>query len=198
MMMLAKQVVFVVILLNIQVMFVIVSVKSEELNPTIHQVKEQNMTNNFKCLNEAREKIKKYDTGELNGWPAKASGWLADANDALNEINLTIENNITTRSQVRDSKLMMQLQMIALLDRDINPSFDWKHAPEPVMGSIVTDDPEFRAAYDKKIKENNALAAYAYRQRGLSLVNKGISEDTKKIHPKRLHLFPPRPTLPAH
>jgi hypothetical protein len=185
MMMLAKRVVFVVILLNIQVMFVIAFVKSEELTSAIRQVKEQSMTNNFKNLNDARDSIKKYEASN------KASGWLSDAKVSLIMVNLTIEKNITVRHQVRDSKLLLLLQVLALLDRDINSNFDWKHAPEPIMGSFVTDDPEFRAKCDKKIKENNALADYAYRQRGLNLVNKDFSEITKSFIQSAYTTSPP-------
>jgi hypothetical protein len=145
------------------------------------------MTENLRYLNDARARLKEFET-------EREPERLREAWVALDNVILAQEEDTQTRAALRKDCLYLRLQMFRLVDRFLDPNFDAKDvpylniAPPPTRDGIAYDsgvdpseikDPETRAAYEKALAENRAKAEYHRLQIGLRRVDERITPSTE-------------------
>jgi hypothetical protein len=124
------------------------------------------MTDNQKNLQESRERTKDFES-------LQDTDRLREADRALENVDLVKEVDPKVRARLRSDCLAQWLELVALLDRHIDPAFDPKDVPqtrvEPpeIPGSpsleagadpALIADPVARAQYERAIAANHAKA----------------------------------------
>jgi hypothetical protein len=121
-------------------------------------------TENEKYLKEAQKRVKEF---EKESEPER----LREASMALENVVLEQEYDAKIRTRLRSECLNLWLEMVAILDRRLDPEFDPEDVPEnlvqppptskgviypPGADPALLDDPKAREEYEKAIAANNA------------------------------------------
>jgi hypothetical protein len=141
-----------------------------------------NMTDNEKCLKQAQERIKAFET-------EKEAERLNEASMSLENIILAKEIKSEVRARLRKECLFLWLNILQTIDAHLDPKFDPKDVPEKLVqpsplsdGEILRpgadpakiNDPQLRAEYEKAIAENRTKTINYRLQTQLRRLNEKI------------------------
>jgi len=145
-------------------------------------MRSQSMTENEKCLKEARDKIKAFES-------EREPERLRESAMALENIILAKEFDAKIRKKLRADSLSLWLTLIQILDKNLQPDFNPENTPDLIAqpsplpdGTVLrpgTDpakinDPKVKADYEKAIAENREKQENYRMQTQLRRLNEQI------------------------